>query len=71
MKDNCNYNKAKLLIHLCPLRHRLEKYYVPDAEKAGHPLCAAIYRELAGDLKKYEDKLNAAIEGLSKEGKFK
>ena len=71
MQENCNYNKSRLLADVSSLVWRIEKNYLQDAKKANHPLCAATCQELATDLKKHREKLRAAIEGLSKEDKFK
>ncbi|MEM4282496.1 MAG: hypothetical protein QXU88_02590 [Candidatus Woesearchaeota archaeon] len=70
--ENCNYNKTRLLAEILSTLWRLERgVYAEDAKKAGHPLCGKLYEDLAKDLRKYKEKLIAAIEGLSKEGKFK
>jgi hypothetical protein len=70
MNENCNYNKTRLLSDMSSIIWRVEKYYLSDAEKAKHPLCAAACKDLVADLKKHKEKMRAAIEGLSKEGKF-
>ena len=41
-----------------------------DEEKDGHSLCSEEYKELRRDLERHAEKLRAAIEGLSREGKF-
>ena len=71
MEHNCNYDKIKLLQEVSHMVWMIGEHYVPDAEKAKHPLCAEMYKELARDLKKHHDKLKDAVEGLAKEGKFK
>ncbi|MEM3126851.1 MAG: hypothetical protein QW331_02170 [Candidatus Woesearchaeota archaeon] len=71
MEHNCNYNKVELLARVSDLIWVIEKHYIQDAKKEGHPLCAAAYQEIADDLKKHRKKLTEAIVGLAKEGKFK
>ena len=66
---NCNYDKVKLLASLRAIMWRLEQYR-KDAKEASHPLCGQLYDELEADLDKYAQKLEAAITGLAKEGKF-
>lgn len=69
MPHNCNYNKASLLVELKRCLWRLDQYK-KDADKAGHPLCKGMLEELEQDLHKNVKKLQQAIEGLAKEGKF-
>jgi len=71
MEQNCNFNKVEILARISDLIWVIEKHYVQDAKKEGHPLCANAYQEIADDLKKHRKKLIMAIEGLVKEGKFK
>ena len=48
---------------------RLETYK-KDAKTANHPLCGKLLDELEHDLKKYSKKLEDAVTGLAKEGKY-
>ena len=66
---NCNFNKAALLVNFRRTLWRLGAYK-KDAKAANHPLCGKVLDEIENDLKKYSKKLEAAITGLSKEGKF-
>lgn len=66
---NCNFNKTALLVNLRRTIWRLETYK-KDAKTANHPLCGKLLDDLEVDLKKYSKKLEDAIVGLSKEGKF-
>jgi hypothetical protein len=68
--SNCNYDKTKLLYKLSKIVAFLEKRAIKDAESGNHPLCAAEYTELKQDLERHIEKLRAAVEGLSREGKF-
>jgi hypothetical protein len=71
MESDCNYDKVKLLHQLSKLLWMIDKHYLADAKKANHPLCAEMYKDIAKDLQKHKQKLVMAIEGLSKEGKFR
>ncbi len=66
---NCNFNKTALLVNLRRIIWRLETYK-KDAKAANHPLCGKLLDDMEADLKKYSKKLEDAIVGLSKEGKF-
>ena len=66
---NCNFNKVNTLARIRGLAWRVEQF-VKDSEKSGHPLCAEMFKELEADLLKHSRKLEMAIEGLAKEGKF-
>jgi len=66
---NCNFNKTALLTDIRRILWRLDTYR-KDAEKAGHPLCKELLNDMDNDLKKYSKKLEDAITGLAKEGKF-
>jgi len=66
---NCNFNKTALLTDIRRILWRLDTYR-KDAEKAGHPLCKELLNDMDKDLKKYSKKLEDAISGLAKEGKF-
>lgn len=70
MEIDCNYNKTKLIHQVSSMRHFLRKHAVDDAKKAGHPLCAKMYEELAEDLTKHLHNLKSAVAGLAKEGKY-
>jgi len=70
MKENCNYDKTKLIHELSRLRHFINMHAIKDAHNAGHPLCAKMYAEVAADIDKSIDKLKNAISGLAKEGKY-
>jgi len=70
MKENCNYDKTKLMHEISSLKHFINKHAIEDAKKANHPLCAEMYREVAADLDKALHKLKSAVVGLAKEGKF-
>lgn len=69
MEHNCNFNKVALLTDVRRLMWRLDTYR-KDADKAGHTLCKEVLNELEADLQKYSKKLEEAIAGLAKEGKF-
>lgn len=66
---DCNYNKVNTLSRVRGLKWRIDQY-IKDANKAGHPLCAEVFKDLDKDLGKASKKLEMAIEGLAKEGKF-
>jgi len=66
---NCNFNKTALLVDMRRIIWRLDTYR-KDAKTASHPLCGKLMDEIEHDLKKYSKKLEDAIVGLSKEGKF-
>jgi len=66
---NCNFNKTALLVDFRRIIWRLDQYR-KDAKAAGHPLCEKLLNEIEVDLKKHSKKLEDAIVGLSKEGKF-
>lgn len=66
---NCNYNKVALLHELKRLSWKLDQY-AKDADAAVHPLCKAVYGDLKNDLEKHAKKLEQAVTGLAKEGKF-
>lgn len=70
MLKDCNYNKVRLLHDLSRIVWYLKKHAKEDAKKLGHESCHKMCEELEADLEKHIDKLRAAIEGLSKEGKF-
>ena len=70
MKEDCNYDKIKLLHMLSQVKHFVRKHAVEDAKKSNHPLCAKMYEEIAADAEKHIEKLKAAVTGLAKEGKF-
>jgi hypothetical protein len=69
--DDCNYNKVRLMHDLSRIVWYLDKHAKADAKKSGHILCHAMCEELKKDLEKHMEKLRLAIEGLSREGKFK
>lgn len=69
MEHNCNFNKVALLTDLRRILWRLETYR-KDADAAAHPLCKELMTHLEQDLNKYSKKLEDAICGLAKEGKF-
>ncbi len=71
MMSNCNYIKTKLMYKLMKIEHMIEQHAIKDAESDGHPLCANAYKELQQDLQKHVEKLRQAVEGLSREGKFR
>ncbi len=66
---NCNFNKTALLTDIRRILWRLD-LYKKDAKTANHPLCGQLLNELDADLEKYSKKLEDAISGLAKEGKF-
>ena len=66
---NCNFNETSLLVELRRTLWRLETYK-KDAKTANHPLCGKLLDELEHDLKKYSKKLEDAVTGLAKEGKY-
>lgn len=70
MKENCNYDKTKLIHELSRLRHFIHMHAISDAQKANHPLCAKMYKEVADDLDRSLEKLKSAVAGLAKEGKY-
>jgi len=70
MLSNCNYDKTKLLAKISKLMGFIDKHAAKDAEKDGHPLCGEEYKELKQDLERHAEKLRAAVEGLSREGKY-
>ena len=69
--NDCNYNKVRLLHDLSRIVWYLEKHAKQDAKKEGHKLCHVVCDDIRKDLEKHMEKLRLAIEGLSKEGKFK
>ncbi|RLE37739.1 hypothetical protein DRJ17_05905 [Candidatus Woesearchaeota archaeon] len=70
MLNDCNYNKVRLLYDLSKIVGFLKRHAKEDANKEGHKLCYAMYKEIEEDLEKHIEKLRIAIEGLSKESKF-
>lgn len=66
---NCNFNKTALLTDIRRILWRLD-VYKKDAKSASHPLCGKMLEEMGADLEKHSKKLEAAISGLAKEGKF-
>ncbi len=70
MKEDCNYDKTKLIHELSSLKHFINMHAIKDAQKANHPLCAKMYREVADDIEKSLHKLKSAVTGLAKEGKY-
>ncbi len=71
MLNNCNYNKVRLLHDLSRITWYLDKHAKADAKKEGHELCHVMCEEMKHDLEKHMEKLRMAVEGLSKEGKFR
>lgn len=69
--NDCNYDKTKLIHQLSSIAHFVNKHAIDDAKRENHPLCAAEYKELLEDLKKHIIKLQAAVAGLAREGKYK
>jgi len=70
MKEDCNYDKTKLIHELSSIKHFINKHAIDDAKKANHPLCAVMYKEVAADIEKAIEKLKAAVTGLAREGKY-
>jgi len=70
MKEDCNYDKTKLIHELSALKHFIRKHAIGDAKKANHPLCAKMYEVVAADIEKALEKLKSAVSGLAKEGKY-
>ena len=70
MKEDCNYDKTKLIHELAALKHFIERHAIEDAKKAGHDLCGSMYREVAEDIDKAMEKLKSAVSGLAREGKY-
>ncbi len=68
--QNCNYNKTRLLADVKSMLWRIKNFYKKDATDANHPLCNKVMDEMEKDLQKYAEKLQAAITGLSREGKY-
>ncbi len=66
---NCNYDKVALMHQLKQIWSRLDMYS-KDAKGEDHPLCDKMYQELKKDLEKHIKKLEMAVTGLAKEGKF-
>lgn len=72
MLKDCNYTLVRLLHDLSRVQWYLQNHAKEDAKKEkGHELCHAVYEDLEKDLEKYIEKLRMAVEGLSKEGKFR
>lgn len=71
MLEDCNYSKVRLLHDLSRLSWYVEKHAKENAGSAGHVLCGKLYEEMHDDLEKYMEKLRLAVEGLSREGKFR
>jgi len=72
MLKNCNYTLVRLLHDLSRIQWYLQNHAKKDTkDEEGHELCHAVYTDLEKDLKKYTEKLRMAVEGLSKEGKFR
>jgi hypothetical protein len=70
MKEDCNYDKTKLIHELSALKHFIRKHAIDDAKKANHPLCAKMYEEVSAEIEKSIEKLKAAVTGLAREGKY-
>jgi hypothetical protein len=71
MLNDCNYNKVRLMHDLSRIVWYLKKHAKKDANVEGHVLCHKLCEEIEADLEKHIEKLRLAIEGLSKEGKFR
>ncbi|MBI2574816.1 hypothetical protein HYV82_02940 [Candidatus Woesearchaeota archaeon] len=71
MLSDCNYSKVRLLHDLSRVAWYVEKHAKKDAHTAGHVLCHKMCEEIQADLEKHVEKLRLAIEGLSREGKFR
>ena len=71
MLSNCNYNKIRLMHDLSRIDWYLKNHAKRDAKESGHQLCHAMCEEIEKDVEKHIEKLRLAIEGLSKEGKFR
>ncbi|MBI2133694.1 hypothetical protein HYU11_03355 [Candidatus Woesearchaeota archaeon] len=70
MLNDCNYSKIRLLHDLSRIVWYIDNHAKKDAESTGHVLCGKVCEELKADIEKNMEKLRAAVEGLSKEGKF-
>lgn len=70
MKEDCNYDKTKLLHELASLKHFIRRHAIEDARKANHPHCESMYAEVAEDIDNALKKLKSAVSGLAKEGKY-
>lgn len=71
MLNDPSYDQVRLLHELSRTCHFVKKHALPSIQKQNQPLTAELYKELAADLEKHIEKLRQAIEGLSREGKFK
>ena len=70
MIRNESYSYTKLLYKLCKISWYIQKHAIRDAKRAGHKLSIEMYKEMKVDIDKNIEKLRAAIEGLSREGKY-
>lgn len=71
MLSDENYSYIKLLYKLSNTLSYVKNHAIPDAEKAGHELSMQMYEEMQHDLEQNIEKVRSAIEGLSKEDKFR
>ncbi len=71
MLSNENYSYVKLLHILSKALWYVRNHAKKEAEEAGHELSVQMYDEIEQSLENNIEKLRCAIEGLSKENKFK
>ena len=53
MLKDCNYDKIKLLHHMCKMAWFIEKHAQDNAEKSGDKECAEACKKLFQDLEKH------------------
>lgn len=71
MLSDCCYDQTKMLHELSRLHHFVERHALPEVRENDLPLTEELYKELLIDLDKNVEKFRQAIEGLSREGKFR
>lgn len=69
--SNENYSYVKLLHMLSKALWYIRNHAKKEAEEAEHGLSVEMYNEIEQDLEKNIEKIRSAIEGLSKENKFR
>ena len=70
LSNNC-YDVVAVMHQLSKVSHFLKQHGIAEAQKVNQPLLMQEFRDLNSDLDKHIEKLRMAVEGLSREGKFR
>ncbi len=70
LNDYC-YDKVKLLHEMSRILNFVKKHALPEAKKKKMAETVQLYKTLERDLENNVENLRRAVEGLSKEGKFR